>query len=209
MKFIYNDKEYDIILERKNNKNLYIKVSNDLKIKITYPFFYTKSMIEKIVNTNYKSIGKMIDKQINKTVINYEGYFLGKKIDIVFDKSYSFDSNDNILYIESEKNLELWYKNMSKEIFTERLKIIYNLFEEDIPFPVLKIRRMKTRWGVCNRKNISVTLNLDLIKRDLKYIDYVIVHELSHFVYFDHSKNFWNQVSKYCPDYKIIRKELK
>ena len=68
---------------------------------------------------------------------------------------------------------------------------------------------MKTRWGVCNRKNITVTLNLELIKYDLNKVDYVIVHELSHFVHFNHSKNFWNTVSKYCPKYKQIKKELK
>ena len=68
---------------------------------------------------------------------------------------------------------------------------------------------MKTRWGVCNRKNNSVTLNLELIKKDHKYLNYVIVHELSHFVHFDHSRLFWQTVSKYCPEYKIVRKELK
>ena len=44
---------------------------------------------------------------------------------------------------------------------------------------------------------------------DLKYLDYVIVHELSHFIYFDHSKNFWATVSKYCPKYKELRKEMR
>ena len=54
-----------------------------------------------------------------------------------------------------------------------------------------------------------VTLNLELIKLDIKYLDYVIVHELSHLIYPNHSKDFWNVVSKYCPNYKIYRKEMK
>ena len=68
---------------------------------------------------------------------------------------------------------------------------------------------MSTRWGVCNRSNNTITLNSELIKYGLKQIDYVIIHELSHFIYFDHSKNFWLQVSKYCPNYKEVRKTLK
>ena len=79
----------------------------------------------------------------------------------------------------------------------------------DFPYPILKIRTMKTRWGVCNRKIKSVTLNFNLIKYDYDCLDYVIVHELSHFVHFDHSKEFWNTVSKYYPNYKIIQKKLK
>ena len=68
---------------------------------------------------------------------------------------------------------------------------------------------MKTRWGVCNKKLQKVTLNYNLIYMDTKYLDYVIVHELSHLVYFNHSADFWALVGKYCKNYKQIRKEMK
>ncbi len=68
---------------------------------------------------------------------------------------------------------------------------------------------MKTRWGVCNQRDKSITLSLDLIKHSLEDIDYVIIHELSHFVFFNHSKYFWGDVFQYCPDYKKVRKILK
>ena len=80
---------------------------------------------------------------------------------------------------------------------------------EDIPVPNLKIRKMRTRWGVCNTKNHNVTLNYNLYKYDIECLDYVIIHELSHFIFPNHSKNFWQQVSKYCPNYKEIRRKLK
>ena len=68
---------------------------------------------------------------------------------------------------------------------------------------------MKTRWGVCNVKTKRVTLNLELIKKDIKYLDYVIAHELSHLVYPNHSKNFWALVERVIPNYKILRKEMR
>ena len=68
---------------------------------------------------------------------------------------------------------------------------------------------MKTRWGVCNRKNLSITINSELIKLDIEKIDYVIIHELAHFIHFNHSINFWNIVAKYCSNYKAIRKSMK
>ena len=46
---------------------------------------------------------------------------------------------------------------------------------------------MKTRWGVCNIKDNSVTLNSKLIEYDIQALDYVIIHELSHFIHFNHS----------------------
>ena len=71
------------------------------------------------------------------------------------------------------------------------------------------IRDMKTRYGVCNTKLKKITLNLELIKRDVIYIDYVIVHELSHLIHPNHSKDFWGVVEEVMPNYKKIRKELK
>ena len=96
-----------------------------------------------------------------------------------------------------------------KKIFEERLFFWYETFEENIPTPKLKIRNMKTRWGVCNIKDNSVTLNSKLMEYDITKLDYVIIHELSHFKHFNHSKEFWTLVSKYCPNYKQVRKALR
>ena len=68
---------------------------------------------------------------------------------------------------------------------------------------------MKTRWGVCNVKTHKITLNLELIKKDIRCLDYVIIHELSHLLYANHSKEFWKCVEDNFKDYKKIRKELK
>ena len=68
---------------------------------------------------------------------------------------------------------------------------------------------MTSRWGVCNTKLRIITLNLELIKRDTKYLDYVIVHELSHLIYPNHSKDFWSLVEENISDYKKYRREMK
>ena len=86
---------------------------------------------------------------------------------------------------------------------------MFNKFVEVSNCPILKIRTMKTRWGVYNKLKHSITLNSRLIEYDYEKIDYVIIHELSHVIHFNHSNEFWNLVSKYCPEYKRIRKELK
>ena len=68
---------------------------------------------------------------------------------------------------------------------------------------------MTSRWGVCNINTHVITLNLELIKRDISYLDYVIIHEFSHLIHGDHSARFWKLVEDNMPDYRKYRKEMK
>jgi len=66
---------------------------------------------------------------------------------------------------------------------------------------LVKIRSYKYRWGSCNSKGV-ITYNWKLIMAPESIIKYVVVHELCHRKHFNHSNDFWNEVSKYIPDYK-------
>ena len=68
---------------------------------------------------------------------------------------------------------------------------------------------MKTRWGVNNLTQKTITLNSELLKKDLDLLDYVIIHELCHFYEANHSANFWRHVEEYYPHYKEARRRLK
>ena len=68
---------------------------------------------------------------------------------------------------------------------------------------------MRRKWGYCNKRKSLIKLNSDLIKYSINEIDYVIIHELSHFLEFNHSKRFWSFVKKYKKDYKEAQKVLK
>ena len=211
MNFDINDKCYDVIVEKKNIKNLYIRVTDDLKIKVSSSYFYTNKMILKILHKNSNSIIKMIEKQKkkNSTKKVEKNMLLGKILNVIYQDIAKPKYDGVNIIVKDDDMLDDWYKIKAKEIFKTYLDEAYYVFDEKIPYPKLKVRNMKTRWGVCNKKDNSITLNLELIKKDHKYLNYVIVHELSHFVHFDHSKEFWKTVEKYCPEYKIIRKELK
>ena len=78
-----------------------------------------------------------------------------------------------------------------------------------MPEFTLKFRKMKTRWGVCNTLKKTVTLNTELLKKEIPLLDYVIVHELCHFFEGNHSKNFWALVAQAYPNYKEARKKLR
>lgn len=211
MSFIYDDNCYEVMVTRKNNRNLYIRIKDDLKITVTCPHFYTDKMIKKILEENKNSIINMINKQIkkNKTNLKEKNSLLGYPLTVIYKEVKKPFFYQNTITIKDDKMLDKWYQKTAHEVFQKYLDEAYEVFDENIPYPKLKVRSMKTRWGVCNRKDNSVTLNLELIKKNQEYLNYVIVHELSHFVHFDHGKGFWNTVEKYCPDYKRVRKALK
>lgn len=75
--------------------------------------------------------------------------------------------------------------------------------------PALKVRRMKTRWGVCVPGKRQITLNLRLAEKPMAAVEYVMVHEYAHFVHCDHSPAFWAVVARILPDYKARRALLR
>lgn len=72
----------------------------------------------------------------------------------------------------------------------------------------ITIKQIKYAWGSCTSKK-NITINLELIKYSQQAIRYVILHELCHIKHMNHSKEFWNLVEKYMPEYKKIKKEFK
>ena len=210
MEFILDGTPYEVVIERKNNKNLYIRIKEDMKIYVTCNHFTTKMTIKRVLEENKKSLLKMINK-VNKENVNSNKFFyLGKSYDIIINSSISEVTIDgNKIYTKDKVMLDKWYKNEIIRVFDERYVYVFNHFDENIKSPILKIRTMKTRYGVYNKKNHTITLNSKLIEFDIEKIDYVIIHELSHIIHFNHSKNFWSLVGKYCKDYKRIRKEMR
>ncbi len=210
MKLKINDTIYPIEIERKKtNKNTYIRVKKDMTIQVTTNFFTSDKQISKLITDNTSKLEKMISTQVIKNENNDGFFYLGKKYDIVYVEYCDISFGDKKVFINKKLDLDKWYKKEATTLFKERLDYMYHCFSRKIPYPALRIRKMTTRWGVCNVKTKTVTLNLELMKRDIKYLDYVIVHELSHLIYANHSSNFWNLVEENMPDYKKYRKEMK
>ena len=210
MKYELDGIEYDVVIEKKNNKNLYVRVKEDGKIHVSCNYFTTKNMILKVLDENTKALQKMINHVEKQNEKSNKFFYLGNSYDIIISEdTRKVLVIDDKIYTKDLKMLDKWYKEEIIRIFDERYVYVFNNFNENIKSPILKIRTMKTRWGVYNRKNHTITLNSKLIEYDISKIDYVIIHELSHIIHFDHSKDFWNLVGKYCKDYKKIRKEMK
>lgn len=210
MQLTYHDRNYEVVIERKaRQKNTYIRVKKDLKITVTTGFLTTTSFIENLIREHYDRVVKMIDFQETKMRNNLGFFYLGKQYTIVYSDQNKITFLGDCVYIPHDFDIDAWYKKKARTLFSERLDLLYHQFTRKIPYPKLRIRKMTSRWGVCNVRTHIITLNLELMKRDIAYLDYVIIHEMSHLICGDHSSSFWKLVEENMPNYKKYREEMK
>lgn len=204
-----NGNNIKVIVVRKSIKNMYFRIDENSNLLITANKWVSDNEIKKIVNEKKDIILKMYNHKIKELDSNAYFLYLGEKYNVIYDESLkqvSFRGNE--VLTKNDKMLDKFYSNKCLELFSKRINEKKMLFK-DIPNFSLKLRKMKTRWGVCNVKEKIITLNTELLKKDLSLIDYVIIHEMCHFYHPNHSKNFWLLVSKHYPYYKEARKMLK
>lgn len=201
--------EVPLEIEKKKNKNVYFRVKEDGTLYVTCNRFVSQRDILKMIKDNEKSLLKMYEAAMKRFERDLFFYYLGNPYTKVFDDSVKkVYIDDDMIYAKNQKQLDKWYKDECLRVFNERIDECLKLFN-DIPMFSLKIRSMKTRWGVNNVTRRIITLNSELLKKAITLIDYVIIHELCHFYEANHSSRFWKQVELRYPKYKEARKRMK
>jgi len=220
---------YDIQIKYKAIKNLKISINQQGDIIVTSPKYYSEDKILEIVNQKKTWIDKQRSRLncstkyvYNVKALNHddEVYFLGKPHSVVLVKSQNnlvLDRDSNLVFYlnESVINNSLFKQELLLSFLKDRADIIFNNFvakylkitSQDIER--VSIKKMKTRWGSCNYIKRNINLNLDLITRNVEAIEYVILHEIAHLTHPNHSKEFYNYIAKYMPEWKKFESMLK
>ena len=87
MQVYVGNNNLDVIVERKDNKNLYIRIKDDLKVYVTCNYLTTEKMILKVINDNQKSLIKMYNHQVKMKENEQFYYYLGDKYTLIIDKN--------------------------------------------------------------------------------------------------------------------------
>jgi predicted metal-dependent hydrolase len=104
---------------------------------------------------------------------------------------------------------ESWWRKQAFSAYGEILDALYPIIEKhNVKKPNLLTRKMKTLWGSSSPHNGTITLNLYLLKAKKPCIEYVILHELIHFLYPHHNRQFYDFLTLYMPDWKDRKKIL-
>ncbi len=216
--------EYDFT--KKNIKNINIRITPEGKISVSAPVGVPLGRVDSFVEEKAEWIfRKMADIEKKRENMPdeelYSGkkvYFLGKEYTLVLEKGRKFEvekAGDKIIVYsrEGDDNLKpkyiSWLTEQAKPVFEHSLARMLLLASEfKIERPEFYIRNMKSRWGSCNKEKKRIGLNVQMIKADIKCIDQVVLHELAHFVSYDHSDRFYAVMDRLMPDWKERKEEL-
>ena len=218
--------EYKIV--RKNVKNINLRVSRRGDITVSAPFKMPERSIRAFVDSKSGWIGKRLDLIGNRTLLNTRSQFVNGSSVKVLGKEYRFEVEESgrdrvIMYDDSicvysrdpndpsvvEKQYLKWLRTLAEGVFAasaERMAAL--LAPHNIAMPAMSIRVMRARWGSCNFRHREIRLNLRLVKAPPFCIDYVMLHELAHLKYPNHSEEYYFFLSLLMPDWKFRKKKL-
>lgn len=201
----YKDKEYPVVVTRKRIKSIRYIFRSGVFYVSAPKLFVSK---ERIVMGLDKFAEKLI-KSDTKSKARGEDYIylLGVKVYLDEAGEISFSDGTIIKYKDHDdldKKLKKWFLGYIEK----RHRYYESVMEIKKPYKV-KVRKMSSRYGSNSSQTHSITYSLILMHYTSDVMDSVIVHELAHDKVHNHSKDFYNVVYKYCPNYKALDRRLR
>jgi predicted metal-dependent hydrolase len=215
-----------IDVEQKDIKNIHLSVYPPKgKVRISAPERMDLDTIRVFAISKLKWIRKQQEafkKQERETEREYlsreSHYFLGERYLLKIIKQDAspkiiLKKNAIEMYIRPETSMEKrkelldeWYRSELKKIAPS----IIEKWEEKIGVQSQEygIKKMRTRWGTCNPKAKRIWLNLELAKKPVECIEYIVVHELVHLIERSHNETFKRLMNEHMPKWSFYRDEL-
>ncbi len=217
-------------LHYKKVKNINLRIRPDKSISVSANKFVSEKVITGFLLSKADFILGALKKYDElaihapkpKQYISGESYHLlgqdfllqvieGSKNAACSDEKYITLTVKNIEDFELRKRtFDKWFKSLCVEIVTSLCKEVYPSFQNlGVSYPQIRFRKMTSRWGSCHPIKQILTFNLSLIEMPLTCIEYVVVHEFTHFLQPNHSKAFYDKLSTFMPDWKERKAILK
>lgn len=211
---IINQKTYMYKIIYKNIKSIYIRIEKG-EIVVSAPKYTSIKVIEDLL---YEYKNRFVDKinqfqeyieyENNGKILIFNHWYTIKVLDINKRKCMIHDDELYVYHHDLIKTIDSFLKQHLMDYIQERV-IYYLTYHFDLDLPTIVVKEYKGRWGSCYYKENKISFNLSLVHLEKDLIDYVIVHELSHFIHANHSKEFYKEIEKRIPDYKNRIKRLK
>ena len=212
------------IIFSKKRKTVSIQV-NPHGIKVRSSYWLTKYEIKQFLLKNELWIKKKVNEQKSKVktkldLIDNQEMLLGGKrfiLKVTSDIIPKPKIENNHLYLSNHPDIVKSFGTPRKQIQIIVKEYAYNLLLEKTEIfslimsvnPIsIKIKDYRSRWGSCSFKG-DISYNWKIIFAPIEVIEYLIIHELSHLIFFNHSKEFWLKVEEFQPNFKNYRKWLK
>lgn len=202
---------------RSNRKSVALVIDNEANLIVRAPMQMPDTTIDEFVrkkrrwiNEKQQQVAVFGEKHPPVVVETGESImYLGSNYAIIKDDVDSVEVSGNELLVPENFDvsaLTVWLKEQAMQIITERVALYANIM--GVTPGTVKLSEAKARWGSCSTKN-NLNFAWRLIMCPLSVIDYVVVHELSHISYKNHSPAFWARVKTVLPNYEDDQDWLK
>ena len=205
---------------RSKRKSLALIVKPDGSLLVRAPLRTSKALIEEFIEKNRQWIEKNQAKALANPPLAPRQYVHGEKflylgtrypLEIVEGQRAGLRLDGTFKLVVSHQReaasaFERWYRERARQILTARVEFFARQY--DFQYKGIRITSARTRWGSCSDTR-SLSFSWRLILAPLVVVDYVVVHELVHTVFHNHSSQFWHRVGTIMPDYKEHQKWLR
>jgi hypothetical protein len=213
-------REIAVVIKAMKRKSLRLAVNEAGEIEVKVPLRCPKNELMIFLNQHTPWLeDKLAQHQRIQQAQKQKMQFLGD--------SYRFKQSQqkslkpilvgDVCYYPSHWNIdsliskvESWQREQAKVVFQQMIDQWWPQFSKGalISQPILRVKKMRTRWGSLSSKGF-INLNLKLIELPPELIEMVVVHELCHSHYFDHSANFYRLMADKLPHYKELEGQLR
>lgn len=207
---------------RKRVKNINLRIRADGTIFVSANSWVTQTQIESFLRMKSEWIlrtqARFRASAMNMPPLQYVSgepfYLLGQKytLHLCREKHNSVKEEGNLLILAvtdpssfalKKRVLEEYRDAVCAGIVKDLCKAVYPIFADyGIPFPEIRFRKMRARWGSCRPSEGILTFNKRLGACPVCCIEYVVMHEFVHFLHPDHSRRFYERLGTWMPDWK-------
>jgi len=205
---------------RSKRKTLALIVKPDGSLLVRAPLRTSKAVIEEFIEKSRQWIEKNQAKALVNLALAPRQYVRGEKflylgtrypLEIVNGQRERLRLDGTFKLVVSHQReaasaFERWYREQARQILPARVEFFARQY--DFQYKGIRITSARTRWGSCSATG-SLSFSWRLILAPLVVVDYVVIHELVHTIFHNHSKLFWHRVRTIMPDYQEHRKWLR
>lgn len=219
--------EFPVVVSFKKMKYVRLKVFPSGEIRLSAPVGTPGSWIKGYLVSKTPWIEEKMELFVQTRAVEKEEHYtsgsstriLGRQLIILVHEAQRklIVREDDVLQVYTtetdqqkiDKQVNNWWQRASKQYFEEIVDRLYPIIEKHgVGRPNVCVKKMSTLWGSCSRKKLKINLNFYLYKASVPCVEYVILHEMAHFLYPRHDKDFYNFVTIHMPDWQERKKQL-
>lgn len=218
-------------LTRKQVKNINMRIRQETGLSVSAPPSVPIEQIEEAIRENQQKILQALHRSVQEEVHHSQQYpvaytdgetvlYLGQEclLAVAFGRTEGVHPEKNRLLLVTKnpadaarrkRIFDAWWNDACEHAVCNLCRAVYPIFEKhQVAFPTIRFRAMVSQWGNCRPQRGVLTFNTRLLAVPVRCIEYVVMHEFTHFLYPNHSAQFYQFIAQELPDWRQLQQTL-